>query len=409
MRFPRKFPTLIGIILFILFVGGFAFAFERIVRLPGQASASIVPKLVEVTNVSDATFTLSWITELPATGAITVSSKKSKSQVFYDERDGTGKLKTFTTHTVTVRSAKPNTVYAIKILSNGKTFLDSGKPYEVQTASVISGSTNGEPAYGSVVESSGQPASGALVYLTITNGQTLSTVVAESGSWIIPLNLLRTADLTQFLSHEDRMNEQIVVRLGSEESFTTTDTLNDSPVPEMQLGKTYDFRRQQAQIPRPPDVLGATTITLVKPQEGSSLATTVPLIQGTGIPGNLVSITLSITNPVGGTATVGGDGLWRYTPPAPLAPGKQSVTITTVDENKKPIAITHMFEILKSGTQVLGSATPSATPALSPTPASTLAGEPLPQSGSTLPTIILLLLGIGLVASGLLTLSPRFL
>lgn len=424
MRFPLKFPTLIGMMLLTLFIGGFVVISERVFRLPSQAVVSKTPKSVEITNVSDNTFTISWITQGPATGAISVTNEKNKSQVVYDERDFAGKLGSYLTHSVTLRSAQSNTLYTVKILSNGKTFIDNDKPYRIQTGSTLSGSTRGlEPAYGTVVTPNGQPAQGALVYLTVAGGQKMSTLVTASGSWIIPLNLLRTQDLTHFLPYEERMSEQLVVRFGNEESFATTDTLNDSPVPEMQLGKTYDFRRQQAQTDtliamNPTQVLGETVdsspntkISIIKPATGATLTTTVPLIQGTGIPGNLVSITLGITKPVGGTTTVAADGIWRYTPGTPLSPGGQSITITTNDEKKKPVAITHTFEILKSGTQVLGVATPSATPALpaggltptlgiSPTPTSTLAGEPLPQSGSVLPTLILILLGVGLLFGG---------
>ncbi len=248
MRFPLKFPTLIGIMLLAVFVGGFAVIFERVARLPSQASASISPKSVEITNVSDATFAVSWITEETTTGALNISSEKNKSQVIFDERDLTGKLGSYVTHSVTFRSAEADTLYTIKILSNGKTFLDGGKPYQVQTGPRLAGSSSGlEPAFGAIVTPSGQPAQGALVYLTVAGGQKMSAVVTASGSWIIPLNLLRTDDLIRYLPLEERITEQLVVRFGNEESYATTDTLNDSPVPEMQLRKTYDFRRQQAQ------------------------------------------------------------------------------------------------------------------------------------------------------------------
>jgi uncharacterized surface anchored protein len=96
--------------------------------------------------------------------------------------------------------------------------------------------------------------------------------------------------------------------------------------------------------------------------------------------------------------------------------------MTTKNLQNKPVAVTHMFEILKSGTQVLGDATPSATltptttvtlaptPTDTPeatlsatpeeTPASTLAAQPVPTSGNELPTIMLLLLGVGLMIGG---------
>ena len=78
--------------------------------------------------------------------------------------------------------------------------------------------------------------------------------------------------------------------------------------------------------------------------------------------------------------------------------------MTTTDKNNKPIAITHVFTVLKSGSQVLGDATPSASITDTPTPtilptntpvasASTVAAQPMPTSGSFLPTILLLVTG----------------
>lgn len=400
MRFPTKFPTLIGIFLFLALVAGFAFIFERIVRLPSRASTGTTPTSVEITNVTDTTFSISWLTGGEVTGTVRVTDEKKKSWVAYDERDFSGKLGAYPTHHVTVRNATPNTRYTVKISTDGK-------PYEVRTGPTLSGSTNLEPAYGLVSMETGSPAAGSMVYLTLPASQKLSALVTESGSWIIPLNLLRTDDLTAFVSDNDRLTETILVRSGDKETSAITDTLNDNPVPDMTIGKTYDFRKVQAQIPKAPEVLGATTISLVKPQEGATLATNLPLIQGTGIPGNVVSITIGITSPVGGTTTVASDGIWRYTPELPLSPGKQIVTITTNDQQNKPMAMSRTFEILKSGTQVLGTATPSATPILSPTPTSTLAGEPLPQSGSILPTLILLILGMGLLSGSVVLLTNR--
>lgn len=398
MRFPTKFPTLIGIVLFLLLVTGFAFIFERIIRFPSRASTGTTPTSVEITNVTDTTFSISWLTGGEVTGTVRVTDEKKRSWVAYDERDLSGKLGAYPTHHVTVRNATPNTRYTVKISTGGK-------PYEVRTGPTLSGSTNLEPSYGRVSTETGSPAVGNIVYLTLPQSQKLSALISASGSWIIPLNLIRSDDLTSFVSGNDRLTETILVRASDKETSAITDTLNDNPVPDMTLGKTYDFRKVQAQASKTPDVLGATTISLVKPQEGAALTTNVPLIQGTGIPGNLVSITLGITSPVGGTATVGNDGIWRFTPLVTLSPGKQMVTITTNDEDNKPVAISHSFEILKSGTQVLGTATPSAT--LTPTPTSTLAGEPLPQSGSILPTLILLILGMGLLSGGFVLLTNR--
>ncbi len=447
MQIPTKIPTIVGIFLVVLLVGSFIVGSESYFRSSTNASGSILPANVQMTNISDTSFTVSWTTELPATGALSIASPKISNQIIFDDQDtGNTTVTTpkkeaqgkYVAHSVTFRGAAADTEYALTILSDSKKHLDNDKPFKIHTAPTLTSvSGNLEPAYGTILTSTNQPVGGALVYITLEGGQTLSTETKPSGTWLIPLNLARTQDLTSFLPITERMTESLTVRANGLETTALTDTLNDSPVPDMTLGKTYDFRRSNAKAPgasplalRPTPqptnaaaaVLGVSTtkptntVSLVIPGQNAALPTTLPLIQGTGIPGKTVSVIVGITNPMGGVASVGADGLWSYTPTKPLAPGKQSVTITTQDIHNKPIALTHSFEILKSGTQVLGDATPSATltptitlaplstgsATLSATPTidSTLAAQPVPTSGNELPTIILLLLGIGLFVGG---------
>lgn len=418
-----RIPTFVGIVLVIAFAGAVIALFEWYSRKPSTASGSVVPVNVAVTNVSDTGFSVVWTTPNPATGAITIVSPKRTPSTFFDDRDTTGKLKRYTTHMVTIRSLAPATTYSFQILSNGKSHTESGKPYNVTTASTISGGGSElEPAYGTINDVGGSPVAGAIVLVTIEQSQLLSTITSPSGSWLLSLGFTRTASLAKYLDGTQRLTETIRVIWGDQEASAITDTLNDGPVPTMVLGKTYDFRKQQAQsstiiaqkAPEHPAVLGTKTTgaTLTAPADGAALTTTLPLIQGTGLPGKTVSVVVGITNPVSGTTTVGGDGIWRYTPPKHLGEGKQSVTATTIDERGKPVAFTHTFTVLKSGTQVLGEATPSATltptpiatqsatPSATPTPTPQLLGEPVPQSGTTLPTILILLFGAGLLTSG---------
>ncbi|HUD19459.1 MAG TPA: Ig-like domain-containing protein [Patescibacteria group bacterium] len=436
MRLPTKIPTIIGLFL-IIFIIGTIIVFQNVFLAPSNASGSQAPSNVHMSNVSDSTFTVSWTTQLPTTGTILVSAPGKSNQVYYDQRDTTGKLGTYTTHSITVRDAKSQTNYSIKLLSNSKYYDNNGQAYPLQTAATLPPNTTGlEPAYGTVHATTDRPEDGALIYLTIDGSQELSTLTKSTGLWLIPLNQIRTQDVTSYLPTVDRMTEHITVEAEGLESTAITDTLNDSPVPEMLLGKTYDFRRQQAKVqgttalalrPTPvlptAAVLGDTTsrtfiVSLTTPGQGTGLATTHPLIQGTGIPGKYVGVSVGITQIMSGSAKVDESGLWSYTPPKALAPGKQSVTITSVNQLGKTVAITHTFEVFKSGTQVLGDATPSATlaPTITPiitmiptdtgtiaattTPESTLSGQPQPVTGNELPAILLILLGVSLFASG---------
>lgn len=420
----RKIPTIIGIMLVLGAVFLFSLAFDRITPLLSRASPSVAPKHVTFSNISDTSFTVTWVTETPATGTVIIDG--SGIGTLYDQRDENAATHTtkkalgsYAVHSVLVRNARAQTSYHIRILSAGSLFQDGSRPYTVTTGAPIPGTgINLEPAYGTVTIPSGQPAEGTIVYLTPEGGQTLSAFVMSSGSWVIPLHLTRTADLTSYLPLSDRINESIVARAIQGEATAITDTLNDNPVPAMTIGKDYDFRKIQANnessglAQAPSAVLGESTqvsnptVAITQPAEGAHLTSNLPLFQGTGVPGKQVFIIVGITNPVSSTVTVGADGLWRMTPDRPLAEGKQSITITTQNTNDATVAMTHTFEVLKSGTQVLGDATPSATlePTITDTPAAsdtaTLSGEPLPTSGNETPTLILLLLGVTMFIGG---------
>lgn len=445
MKFPTKIPTLVGILLLLLIVGGSIFWVEKAFRSESKASGSREPKHIRTTNITSTSFTVSWTTELPTTGALLVTTKGKSNKTFLDERDSSGKLGKYSIHSVSVKNVTENTDFLVTPLVDGKPHILANKPIAVRTAMSLPLNTGGlEPAYGTIQAADSVVLQEALVYLSVEGGQELSVLAKPSGSWIIPLNQLRTSDLTSYLPMVERMNETIQMFSGSQETSIVTDTLNDSPVPEVLMGKEYDFRKQQAKktqsntlalrpvtpvvsippeptsspVPTVANVLGETTqrnytVSLTNPKQDGTYSTTLPLIQGTGIPGKYIGITLGLTNTTVESVQVASTGLWSFTPKKPLSPGKQSVTISSVDINGKSVAITHLFTIFKSGTQVLGDATPSATiaptiiattttPEVTDTPIveSTEAGNPPPTSGNELPTIILLVIAFGLIIGG---------
>lgn len=442
MKFPTRIPTIIGILLLVVLISGIAFFVERVFRTETKASGSREPKQIRITNISDTAYTVSWTTELPTTGTLLVATKGKSNKVYFDERDHTGNLGEYHAHSITVRDVLADSDYTVTPLINGKPHILADKPIPIHIPSSLPINTGGlEPAYGVVQNEDGTAATDVLLYMTIEGGQELSALTKPSGSWIIPLNQTRTADLTSYLPVIERMNETIQLYSGTNQSVVSTDSLNDSPVPEIQMGKDFDFKRQQAKkaansaialrtitptieskqelasFPVKAAVLGENTqkiypVTLSNPKNNSSLSSTLPLISGTGVPGKFIGISLGLVNPSHGSVQVSTDGTWNYSPKKVLSAGKQSVTISGVDSTGKTIAVTHMFTIFKSGTQVLGDATPSATidpqvtttetPIITETidPDSSIAGTPPPISGNELPTLILLLLGFGLFAGG---------
>lgn len=438
MKASTKIPTLIGLILIILLIASLSVVMNIASESSIKAFKTQEPRDIRVTNVTDNSFTVSWITDETTTGFVKINNGLFSSQSCYDERDINGKLGKYNTHNTTCKQVKPSTHYIFKIISDGKTFSNSTDVYSIYTGPTITQILSGlEPAYGTLIDANNNPLKNALVYLSIDRGQTLSTITNDSGSWLIPLNIIRSEDLTKYVTVTgDRTTEYITIKNHTAESVTITDSLNDSPVPTMILGKTYDFRKQQATksqnkslanlmerpnntvspTPRLKNILGAETteqesqksysISITQPKDGASITSRQPQIEGTAIPGNKVTLTLGIKNPQSTVVTANSIGQWKFTPKKPLDPGKYSITITTLDVSKKTIALTHIFSVLKSGTQVLGEATPSATltiePTFTPTPVSTLAAEPIPTTGSTLPTAMMMIFSLIVLSFGLL-------
>ncbi len=409
-------PTLLGLVLVFLIVGVIALLVKLVGRQSDISNPSLTPQRIIITNVTDTSFTVTWTTGQATTGAAKISEPKNKKGVFFDDRDKNGRLALYTQHSVTVTNRDPKTQYDVELMINGQLYINRENPLKVTTAPDIGPAENSiPPISGTILFAENQPSKDALVYVSLEKGQLLSALVSSSGRWIVPLVSTRTTDLSQYIKNNERTTLMVRAVHGSDETTAITDTLNGSPVPTMIMGRTYDFRKIQAQkdsslasaqVHKTSDVLGVQSnqVLLATPVDGAALATKYPLISGTGVPGNTVAVVLGIVDPIAGQTTVDTHGTWRFTPPKPLGEGNQSVTITTTNTDNQPVAITHAFTIFKSGTQVLGSATPSATLAPTPTataPAVLIQQQPIPESGTMLPTYILLFVAAGLIVTGL--------
>lgn len=434
---PKKIPTLIGLLLLLIGIGGTIYLVEtRTSSLP-KAQTTHQPYNVLKTNLTDTSFTVTWLTQEAVTGTIIYGiNKKSLSQIALDDRDIIdNKPKPYKTHHISVKNLSPNTTYYFIINSGNNKFLDGDNPYTITTAKSMDKPLELEPAYGTIITPQNQPAEGALVILTLPQALPVSTLVKPSGNWLIPLNTLRNIDLEPYQPQESILESLTIYNSLAEEdqAFATTDLNNDSPVPTITLGKSYHFQGLQgkkkidqeianAQINQT-QILGSQDekkqdekrIDIFSPEDGATFISTKPLFRGKGIPGKQVIIEIDSSQKITGKTTINNDGLWSWTPPQDLPTEKQKAKFTTVDENGKEIVLERNFLVFKSGTQVLGEATPSGitttipTPTqrvgqatssatlkslLSPTPATTTS-QKIPTSGDI--SITVSVIGIGLI------------
>ncbi len=372
-----------------------------------RAGPGETPKQVKITNITDSGFSVSWITDAQTSGLVkygTTSSDLSFSAA--DDRDQlSGKTGSFFIHHVTLKNLKPATVYHFKIISGESAFDNNSQPYQVTTGPTISiPPPPNDIAYGTIVDSNGSPAEGIIVYLVLANANTLSTLTKSSGSWVIPLSIARSSDLSSYASYDrDASIEEIFAQGASLGTATAVSTTKyDSPLPNITLGQSFDFRKgkQGETSPTPTktqsggfsaqDFSGAgssSNLTITNPNQDERVNTQIPAIIGTGPAGEKVTIVINSEKAIEGQATIGADGSWSWTPPSDLAPGEHTVTVSLASGKK----VSRKFVVLAAGDSDLPAfeASSSATPTNMPTPTTTptpaLNASPTPTT-KALPT-----------------------
>lgn len=436
----KTIPTILGILILLAGIGGSVYLVQTRSNLFLRASPTISPKQVKITNLSDNSFTVSWITEEATSGFVKYGTTSQIELTAIDDRDQeTGKTGNYTTHYVNLKNLSPQTTYYFKIGSGKSLHDNNGNLYEVITASkIVSSPSASDPANGIVIKPDESPAEGTIVYLTIANVTPLSALTKSTGTWLIPLNNARSSNLSTYASYDAEASiEEIFVQGGSLSTATAiTMTKNDNPVPTITLGKSHDFRQatelKQETTPSPeskfsfePATSPATPtasqkeVTITSPSEEEEISTQKPEIFGKGPAGVEIEITVQSPAPYSAKITVNPDGTWSWTPPEGLEPGEHTVTVKYLDENGIEYSASHSFMILAAGDEELPSfeATPSASaspspsatpsPSASPSAPSTRAAIPsteggVPEPGYLTPTFLLFIMGTGLISLGVL-------
>lgn len=394
--FNKKIPTIAGLLLLAIAVFATSYLVNTGIILFGGAAPSDNPQNVRITNISDAAFTVTYTTEAKVIGTLSVN-ENGRDETILDERDQqSGIPQPYTTHSIAIRNAKPDTQYTFSITSGATTYQNNGSPFNTKTGPTLSASPSAvSPFTGKVVASDGMPASNVLVFVTTSGGQTLSTLSDAQGIYILPLNALRTADLTSMQSLQQETIMQLLATDGSNNSQAQITLSNANPVPLITLGNSYNFitgttpiASTAASLGFPPfptnNTLSATPI-IITPKKDQGFTDSQPQFSGKALPNQQVTIEIHSDAVITANVTTDSSGNWTYRPTTPLSPGQHILSITTKDASGILQTIQQSFTVYASGSQVSQSATPSgqltptATPTLSPiTPTSTPVITPTP-------------------------------
>jgi hypothetical protein len=128
--------------------------------LSGRADVGLFPRRVKITNFSENSFTVSWVTEKPVAAAVQYQLPGQASKLAFPLDQKSQQI-----HHITVSNLLPGREYAFYLLSGGEIFDNQGEPFVVTTCSLTE-QVPGVPflVYGQVKNRQGQPVSRAVVY-----------------------------------------------------------------------------------------------------------------------------------------------------------------------------------------------------------------------------------------------------
>lgn len=241
--FQRQIPTILGLIILVVGLGAGLFFFsDGLGVFAPRATPQTTPKNVKVTNVSDTGFTVSFLTDDATPGYVKYGTEANslRSQAGDDRDQLSGSVGNFTVHHITVRGLDPNTSYYY-VLGTGTSaeFDDNGQPFSVQTAQRGGTPTAAKTVYGNVLNSTGGPAEGSVVYVASSGMGEMSSLVRGSGSWAVPLSNARTPDGAGYAQITD--NTQLTINVQgpqlSQISSAVVTVQNAQPVETLTLGQ----------------------------------------------------------------------------------------------------------------------------------------------------------------------------
>ena len=164
--------------------------------IPVASIAAVINESVMVTNVTEAAFSVSWMSDEAVGGVVNYGT--SAGDLDKTQGDDRGDNFVGLTHHVTVGLAQPlsaSTTYFFQIMSDSVMVLDSqGQPFAVNTGAVLDNNQVPALLFGKVLkEGSFDVANDSVIYLVAKkpNGQSSKLSTFGGAGWVMALNNLR--------------------------------------------------------------------------------------------------------------------------------------------------------------------------------------------------------------------------
>lgn len=238
----RKIPTLLGIVLLIIsLVLGVGVYLFRDTQLEKRRNF-LIPKNIELINISESTATITWQTDSEALGEVILVDPDNSELTFKDDRDIKEK-KPRTTHFVTLTNLRPQTQYIYRIKNESEIFSNPETQKFSTSQNLEESETALKPLSGAVVDGTLQPVEGALVFLQIAGAAKHGTYTNKQGNFILPVKNLLNEALTNYFKFGDETNASLLIthaNLSSTVEFTYPP--KNSSFETLPLGRNVNLR-----------------------------------------------------------------------------------------------------------------------------------------------------------------------
>lgn len=416
LQSSRRIPTVVSLVVVLAIIVFLAKIFST--KPPQSSAKSGSLRQMMVVNLSVNQAGIFWQSQQKSVDWVVYGEKPDDlSRVVLDDRDVPDAKTPYLNHLITLKDLKENSTYFFKIVSNNSLVSDlQNKPFSFKTTSTVSSSSNLKPAYGKVIAKNGIDLVNAAVVFTNAGTYPLVAMTKSSGDWLIPLNNI--IDIESGKPKLVSPNDKIKIEIYDEENAKINiDAVvsNLSPLPQsVIMGSDYSFLGQTNVLSATSDNVSRQTsleksANILFPKEGALIPGLRPLIKGTATPGSEVIVIVNSEKTYSYRTKADSDGVWRVELTENLPAGNHTITVSTKDASGQTTTVVRNFSIAKSGEQVLGSATPEATPiaiasptiAINPSSTSSAQTTPPVSGQSPLPYILssasLIILGLGLL------------
>lgn len=377
MKFNKKYLSLVFGIFLIITIGITIILIQQGILIVTKARPTAIPQNVQVTNVSDSSFTVVFTTELKTSAIIRISEERIGNTIILDDRDkSTGSQKEYYSHHITVPNLEPQKTYSFSIVSNGKEY-SSPAEYMITTGPQIASSPPAQnPLFGKIILPDGSNGADTLILAKSDNSQIISSITNDSGNYILPTNSLKNEPLSDYQILSSSSPIFMTFFRQSYSARITSDFQLAQNLPAVTLNQDYSFLPSTQSLVNKPEsgfeniqepTQSSQEPTVISPRENQSFVDSRPTFSGTGGINKKAFISIPSAG-LNESVDITAQRRWTFRPENDIPQGEHTATFDIQDDSGVNVRIIRPFSIFASGTQVAQSATPSATPTFTPTP-----------------------------------------